>query len=52
MSDPAIALAAWWSLAQANTTALAVVVAVVAIAAIAFVARRALMGKIGARRRG
>jgi hypothetical protein len=47
MSDPGIALGAWWSLARANTTALGVVVAVVAIAAVAFVARRVL-----SRRRG
>jgi|GEM_PF-2976208 len=47
MSDPVIALGAWWSVAQANTTALGVVVAVVAIAALGFVTRRV----VGARRR-
>ena len=47
MSDPVIALGAWWSLAQANPTVLGVVVAVVAVAAIAFVTRRVL-----SRRRG
>lgn len=47
MADPAIALAAWWSIARADSTVLAVVVAVVAIAALGFVTHRAL-----ARRRG
>lgn len=42
MTEPGIALAAWWSLARANTTALGVVVAVVAVAALAFVARRVI----------
>lgn len=42
MSDPATALGAWWSMAEANATALGVVVAVVAVAAVAFVVRRVL----------
>ena len=40
MTEPAVALAAWWSLAQADSTALAIVVVVVAVAALAFVGHR------------
>jgi hypothetical protein len=42
MSDPSIALGAWWSVANADKTVLGVVVALIAVAAVAFVARRVL----------
>ncbi|MBK9035592.1 MAG: hypothetical protein IPL61_30765 [Myxococcales bacterium] len=40
MTEPTVALATWWSLAEANSTVLTIVVAIVAAAALAFVGHR------------
>lgn len=40
--EPTHALAAWWSLVDADRTALGVVVALVVVTALAFVGRRVL----------
>lgn len=51
MSSPALATSAWWSIADANPVALAIVVIAVALAAIGYVGSRLWATRAGKRRR-
>ncbi|HVK74857.1 MAG TPA: hypothetical protein VM734_16120 [Kofleriaceae bacterium] len=42
MTETALAMGTWWSYAEANGTALGIVVGLVALAAVIFVGRRAV----------